>query len=273
MEGMARGRGCRLHRGDAVTRTLSILALLAACLTAQAGLYRPGSAYTFSRWWAAKAGSGDFDLSAYCTIYRLYDAADLTAGAVSQWDDESGNGHHVVQTNAAWQPTASSTGKFPAVYFDGTADHLTNSLLTANSLTYPRVSGIVCERSLAAYTIGFGDTSFLEAYFPNWNTGNDFITRYVLGSSVVWGDFLTTGTVSTVICVTDAGGGQETGILYINGQGVATNTTSAQTAKSWRYVGRRDPYYNASPLYLLFQGGAVTDIDGLLDEINERYGL
>jgi hypothetical protein len=48
-------------------------------------------------------------------------------GAVSQWADQSGAGHHATQTEPGAQPTLQSKGikGLPAVLFDGTDDGLT----------------------------------------------------------------------------------------------------------------------------------------------------
>lgn len=62
------------------------------------------------------------------------DAADASTitesgGAVSQWDDKSGNNRHVTQATSAKQPTYSATGlnSKPTIDFDGTDDFLKNA--------------------------------------------------------------------------------------------------------------------------------------------------
>jgi uncharacterized repeat protein (TIGR02543 family) len=65
-----------------------------------------------------------------------YDAADASSiahvsGAVSQWNDKSGNGRHVVQPTSANRPTYSASSwngsSLPALTFDGTSDYLENA--------------------------------------------------------------------------------------------------------------------------------------------------
>lgn len=49
-----------------------------------------------------------------------------SGGAVSQWDDQSGNGFHLTQGTAANKPTYEATGlnSKPTISFDGTGDYL-----------------------------------------------------------------------------------------------------------------------------------------------------
>ena len=68
------------------------------------------------------------------------DAADASTitesgGAVSQWDDKSGNNHHVIQATSAAQPTYSATGfnSLPTVFFDSTNDEMACATTTVSS--------------------------------------------------------------------------------------------------------------------------------------------
>jgi len=71
---------------------------------------------------------------AQITTSLWLDAADASTitesgGAVSQWDDKSGNGRNVVQASSANQPTYDATGLNgkPTLSFDGTNDSLKNA--------------------------------------------------------------------------------------------------------------------------------------------------
>ncbi|MEA3323470.1 MAG: DUF2341 domain-containing protein [Patescibacteria group bacterium] len=69
------------------------------------------------------------DLSTYNPVLWL-DAADTptitqTAGAVSQWDDKSGNAHHVSQSNAGAQPSLITDAGNQVISFN--SDYLVNS--------------------------------------------------------------------------------------------------------------------------------------------------
>jgi len=58
-----------------------------------------------------------------------------SGGAVSQWDDKSGNNHHVVQATAAARPTYSATAfnGQPTIFFDATDDLLACATTTVSS--------------------------------------------------------------------------------------------------------------------------------------------
>ena len=60
------------------------------------------------------------------------DAADSTtithsSGDVSQWDDKSGNNHHLTQSTSAYEPTYSSVVPYPCIEFDGNNQVLGNT--------------------------------------------------------------------------------------------------------------------------------------------------
>lgn len=59
----------------------------------------------------------------------------LSGSNVSQWDDKSGNNHHVIQSTASNQPTYQPTGfnSKPTVFFDAIDDLLTCATTTVSS--------------------------------------------------------------------------------------------------------------------------------------------
>ena len=59
----------------------------------------------------------------------------LSSGAVSQWNDKSGNARHFSQSNSTYRPTVSSAAQNgrDVVVFDGTNDHLTASSYTVSN--------------------------------------------------------------------------------------------------------------------------------------------
>ena len=70
------------------------------------------------------------------------DAADpstitTVSGAVSQWNDKSGNGRHATQTTAGSRPAYSSTGfnSLPGVTFDGSNDQMRHSCTQSGPYT------------------------------------------------------------------------------------------------------------------------------------------
>lgn len=85
------------------------------------------------------------DLPSLVAWYDASDTATITSsgGAVSQWDDKSGNGYHLTQATGAMKPTTGSTTQngLNTVSFDGT-DLIAN---TSISLTQPNMVIIVCK--------------------------------------------------------------------------------------------------------------------------------
>lgn len=98
-------------------------------------------------------------------IVAWYDADDGTTISigvgVSQWDDKSGNGNHLVQSTGTEQPTVSSgaiNGK-DAIYFDGVDDSLEVDPLAGGP--YPR------PMTIAMVTIPDPDLSDTSAIFSS----------------------------------------------------------------------------------------------------------
>lgn len=80
-------------------------------------------------------------------IVALYDAEeDVSIGVgVSQWDDQTGNGNHVVQGTAGNQPTVSTDAinGNDAISFDGVDDYLRDDAFSGGTLAFPVTVGIV----------------------------------------------------------------------------------------------------------------------------------
>lgn len=97
--------------------------------------------------------SGITSLQDIPDLYALYDASDATtviasAGAVSQWNDKSGNGRHATQGTALNKPVTGTRtiGGRNALDFDGT-----NSFLTLPASYYTLPTGdhtVICVTSL-----------------------------------------------------------------------------------------------------------------------------
>ena len=91
------------------------------------------SVFTFSdlAFMGAVGGVAALWTPANITTALWLDAADAStittvSGAVSQWNDKSGNGHNATQANAAQRPLFAATGlnERPAIDCDGTDDEL-----------------------------------------------------------------------------------------------------------------------------------------------------
>ena len=78
-----------------------------------------------------RGGSGTAVPSRISGLTAWYDASDLStitssSGAVSQWDDKSGNGNHATQPTGGSQPTTGtvSVNSFNAIDFNGTSHNM-----------------------------------------------------------------------------------------------------------------------------------------------------
>jgi len=99
------------------------------------------------------------------------DAADASTitesgGAVSQWDDKSGNDYHVSQATAADQPTLSTDNGNTSILFDGTSDYLRHNVSTSN-IAYPTSSFLVCRNTDAAnsgHALSINNSSRSDTY-------------------------------------------------------------------------------------------------------------
>lgn len=119
-------------------------------------------------------------------VAMLFDASDyasftISSGAVSQWNDKSGNARHLAQSTAGYRPTVDAGG----VLFDGTDDHLS---WTVSGTFFNNISGatlIVVTRGtkqagtgLVAVTTNAGTGSRHSARF--WNSAANslaFVSR------------------------------------------------------------------------------------------------
>jgi hypothetical protein len=125
--------------------------------------------------------------------YDASDAASIThvAGAVSQWNDKSGNGDHLVQATAAKKPTYSATGiggVQPSLSFDG-GDVLTTA---ANAVATGGVSDFACfvVGQMSDDFNGNGRfASFSEAASPDWNVADSAILIFRSGIDEAVGAF------------------------------------------------------------------------------------
>ena len=98
------------------------------------------------------------------------DAADTSTitesgGAVSQWDDKSGNDYHVSQATAANKPAVSTDAGNASILFDGTSDYLRHDV--SGTITYPSSIFIVCRNTDTANTghvFSVNDSSQSDSY-------------------------------------------------------------------------------------------------------------
>lgn len=113
-------------------------------------------------------------------LYARYVASEETAGAVAQWDDQSGNGRHAVQATGANQPIAGTTlAGMPRLRFDRVNDHF--NLDAAFSLSARNFSVFVVRKP-------FPDSSATQA-FLHQPAGATQLGLFVNAGSVGPGDF------------------------------------------------------------------------------------
>lgn len=117
---------------------------------------------------------GGFSPADIAGLQLWLDAADESTitesgGAVSQWDDKSGNGNHVVQATAASQPTTGThtLNGLNTLYNDGGDFMLTGSALSLSGFTTFAVFEHIAENGM------FFGTDLNTAYGPVYELGNN----------------------------------------------------------------------------------------------------
>ena len=150
-------------------------------------------------------GFTQWDPAAITTALWL-DAADSStvttvSGAVSQWNDKSGNGRHATQSDATRRPafTSAAINGYSALTFDGTNDGLTcgDAFHSANLLIFAvaKTSNAAAEQNIATKWIGVGNQRELIFRFRATNKLGAFFSFD--GTSGNSGSLDTTGTAGT----------------------------------------------------------------------------
>lgn len=116
------------------------------------------------------------------------DASTITesGGAVSQWDDKSGNDNHMLQANASFRPSLSeSIGSLSAIAFDGVNDEMTGSsvafgasIVDASALFAIKTLSVTTTGTLISLT-GSSSPNRWQTHFP-WSNG---IAYFDVGTS------------------------------------------------------------------------------------------
>jgi hypothetical protein len=147
-----------------------------------------------------------------------YDAADAdtiteSGGAVSQWDDKSGNSNHAVQGTGAEQPTTGTTSlnTLNTIYFDGTESmDFTTALTTVRQVVFVVQNGDGEETSGTTNAHIYG------------NTAGSQYTFIVVNSADGSYDISIDGTVSA------SGGARFNGDTRYTGTNIDLGNTNAQ---------------------------------------------
>lgn len=178
------------------------------------------------------------------------DAADASTitesgGAVSQWDDKSGNNHHVIQATSAAQPTYSATGfnSLPTVFFDASDDEMACATTTVSSqgdLFYGAVFQMLSDSSVWRIIVG------TQVDSTNAAAGNLLLQRMENRSEIGIHDAGRTDTGSTyavqvtnlfeprIATVGRSGGSNGNGgLITVTATGPSQPTYLTQAVQSW----------------------------------------
>lgn len=172
-------------------RWFSILALLTVCATAKAQ-YNAGSAYTFSRWWAAKASGGDIPVADGLYGYWTFD---------SDFTDSVGTNDLAAYSSGAEDPVIASGLIGNAVFFNGQSNRVLQvTNFPANFSSSGSATFCAWVRSFE-YTAVLGDLgkSTSSSLYPYQNTKiyTDFFLNYRIGPATAVGS-VTNWTLLTI---------------------------------------------------------------------------
>ena len=133
------------------------------------------------------------DLGARLAIWHDAEFVTLTSGAVSSWDDLSGNGRHATQTTAASRPTVDATGinGRPALLFDGMNDYLNSVIFRSGTASRSVFMVWMAETRLTSYA----------AYYSNGTSGSS-------GAFILTSTYASDPTMGGVVGVVEARDGQ-----------------------------------------------------------------
>jgi hypothetical protein len=162
------------------------------------------------------------------------DAADASTitesgGAVSQWDDKSGNNYHVSQATAADQPTVSTDAGNASISFDGTSDYLRHDV--SGTFTYPSSIFIVCrntDTANAGHALSMNNSFVSDEYatLTQRNFSGQAILYNVRDVSSSFISVFSTFGTEIVNAVSNASNNNE---LFSNGASVGTETSTWTT--------------------------------------------
>lgn len=182
-------------------------------------------------------------------------------GAVSQWDDGSGNGRHATQGTGGAQPTYraayANLNGLPAVEFDGSADFLATSVFTVSARpAQPWSVVVVYYQASITPRSWMGITPSSSSYFGTMMSGTDWIANG--GAGALTGPGATAGKHLYV-----AVGNGASSKIEVDGTSVATGTiadVSATRIYLGTYGGSGGAYLNGA---IAFAGLYAGDVTGL----------
>ena len=167
-----------------------------------------------------------------------------TSGKVSQWDDKSGNNHHLTQSTASYQPTYSQNLFNPYIDFDGTDNVIANQDTNLINVSDGNNTMFVVFESDVTTASSSGDCVAGVCYRGrqyqgvsiNSNHGGAGSVSYMNRSSQDYDPFLTniTSTTKQVVYGTRSG---TTRTLYDQDGNSANRTNSSNTSQDNFAVG------------------------------------
>ena len=160
------------------------------------------------------------------------DAADASTitesgGAVSQWDDKSGNSYHVSQATAANQPAVSTDAGNASLLFDGTSDYLRHNV--SGTITYPSSIFLVCrntDTANAGHVFSVNDSSQSDRYYTltqRDNSGQKLFYQSRIGLNAPSITVASSFNTEIIGAVSNASDDNE---LFSNGTSVSTDTNT-----------------------------------------------
>ena len=163
------------------------------------------------------------------------DAADASTitesgGAVSQWDDKSGNNYHVSQATPADRPTVSTDAGNASVLFDGTSDYLRHDV--SDTITYPSSIFIVCrntDTANAGHVLAVNDSSLSDSYYTvtqRNSSGQKLLYQSRIGLNAPVISAPSSYSTEIIEGVSNASNDHE---LFSNGTSVGTDTSAWPT--------------------------------------------
>lgn len=225
------------------------------------------------------------------------DAADTStitasSGAVSQWDDKSGNGYHVSQSTGANQPTTGTVTKngLNVLDFDGSTDTLSRTTDTALG---QNVSGTTIyavadwDTNVGGRIIAYStptDTTVRSQLFMNTSTQMQFNGRTLDANTIatVNSGTLATTTWYAVGVVVDYANTDV--FIYINGTqdgsntSYQTQTTTSNTVSSFLTIGNALSLNNhldgqIAEILVFHSAHSATTRETMFNYLSRKWGL
>jgi len=219
--------------------------------------------------------------------YRADDVV-IDSGAVSQWNDLSGNDYHALQATAAYRPTQvmDALGGEPVLRFDGTDDFLQTAAFGV-AYSHPNTFFVV-------YRIaGTGSTADCQHVFDNLGTDWDGWTKahclYFWNGLTEKGMYMSSGgylyyaqapvwpfdyRINTCVFNTTTSALYGNGVLNVSGNSGTHTLTGLNIGRHYR-SGADTRFLNGDIAEIIAVDGTVTDADHnlFLQYFTARYGI